>query len=105
MMLIKVLCLQASKRQNGEGKEKFNLLQFSCMFKLAFILSDLTWISEYLNRINLYRQRIWMCKVSGKTNLTYEEALLSEEHATEKTHMFPKELMAPALQIIQYSKN
>ncbi|KAL6219740.1 hypothetical protein ACLB2K_007499 [Fragaria x ananassa] len=58
---------------------------------------------EYLNRINLYRQRIWMCKVSGKTNLTYEEALLSEEHATEKTHMFPKELMAPALQIIQYS--
>ncbi|KAK9950261.1 hypothetical protein M0R45_005760 [Rubus argutus] len=44
-----------------------------------------------------------MCKVSGKTNLTYEEALLSEEHATEKIHLFPKELMAPALQIIQYS--
>ncbi|KAM5577940.1 hypothetical protein ABKV19_008323 [Rosa sericea] len=58
---------------------------------------------EYLNRINLYRQRVWMCKVSGKTNLTYEEALLSEEHATEKVHLFPKEVMAPALQIIQYS--
>ncbi|KAM1098999.1 hypothetical protein TB2_005526 [Malus domestica] len=39
--------------------------------------------NEYLNRINLYRQRIWMCKVSGKTNLTYEEALLSEDRATE----------------------
>ncbi|KAI5335833.1 hypothetical protein L3X38_025967 [Prunus dulcis] len=58
---------------------------------------------EYLNRINLYRQRVWMCKVSGKTNLTYEEALLSEERATEKVHQFPKELMEPALQIIQYS--
>ncbi|KAM1201022.1 hypothetical protein FF1_017349 [Malus domestica] len=58
---------------------------------------------EYLNRINLYRQRIWMCKVSGKTNLTYEEALLSEERATEKVQQFPKELVAPALQIIQYS--
>ncbi|KAM1753121.1 hypothetical protein ACFX12_005747 [Malus domestica] len=39
--------------------------------------------NEYLNRINLYRQRIWMCKVSGKTNLTYEEALLSKDRATE----------------------
>ncbi|XP_050371867.1 uncharacterized protein LOC126789845 [Argentina anserina] len=58
---------------------------------------------EYLNRLKLYRQRVWMCKISGKTNLTYEEALLSEEHAKEKTHMFPKELMASALQIIQYS--
>lgn len=46
-----------------------------------------------------------MCKVSGKTNLTYEEALLSEERATEKVQQFPKELVAPALQIIQYSKN
>lgn len=46
-----------------------------------------------------------MCKVSGKTNLTYEEALLSEERATEKVHQFPKSLMEPALQIIQYSKN
>ncbi|CAL0330057.1 unnamed protein product [Lupinus luteus] len=58
---------------------------------------------EYLNRLNLYRQRIWMCKVSGKTSLTYEEALVSEQHATEKVKQFPKELMTPALKIIQYS--
>ncbi|KAF1888018.1 hypothetical protein Lal_00024030 [Lupinus albus] len=59
--------------------------------------------SEYLNHLNLYRQRIWMCKVSGKTSLTYEEALVSEQHATEKVKQFPKELMTPALNIIQYS--
>ncbi|XP_019458270.1 PREDICTED: DDT domain-containing protein DDB_G0282237-like isoform X2 [Lupinus angustifolius] len=58
---------------------------------------------EYLNFLNLYRQRIWMCKVSGKTGLTYEEALVSEQRATEKVQQFPKELTAPALQIIQYS--
>lgn len=82
------------------------LCDLTCFHAWAFLfLSDLTWISEYLNRIKLYRQRVWMCKVSGKTNLTYEEALLSEEHATEKVHLFPKELMTPALQIIQYSKN
>ncbi|XP_061374436.1 uncharacterized protein LOC133316671 [Gastrolobium bilobum] len=58
---------------------------------------------EYLNRINLYRQRVWMCKVTGKTCLTYEGALVSEKYATEKVQQFPKELMAPALRIIQYS--
>ena len=46
-----------------------------------------------------------MCKVTGKTNLTYEEALVSEKSATEKVQQFPKELRAPALKIIQYSKS
>ncbi|KAJ6857987.1 DDT domain-containing protein [Populus alba x Populus x berolinensis] len=57
----------------------------------------------YLNRINLYRQRIWTCKVSGKVNLTYEEALVSEKHATKKVPEIPEELMAMALHTIQFS--
>ncbi|MED6192023.1 hypothetical protein PIB30_006167 [Stylosanthes scabra] len=44
-----------------------------------------------------------MCKVTGKTNLTYEEALVSEKSASEKVQQFPKELRASALRIIQYS--
>ncbi|KAF3444212.1 hypothetical protein FNV43_RR13902 [Rhamnella rubrinervis] len=58
---------------------------------------------EYLNRINSYRQRVWMCRVTGKTNLTYEEALVSEKRATEKVQQFPTEVVVPALRIIQYS--
>ncbi|XP_059433275.1 uncharacterized protein LOC132166474 isoform X3 [Corylus avellana] len=58
---------------------------------------------EYLNRINLYRRRVWACKVTGKASLTYEEALVSEKRAAEKVQQFPKELMAPALHVIQYS--
>ena len=46
-----------------------------------------------------------MCKVTGKTGLTYEEALVSEQLATEKVQQFPKELMTVALSIIQYSKS
>lgn len=46
-----------------------------------------------------------MCKSTGKTNLTYEEALVSEKHALEKLQELPKELVAPALRIIQFSKN
>ncbi|XP_015571067.1 DDT domain-containing protein DDB_G0282237 isoform X1 [Ricinus communis] len=57
----------------------------------------------YLNRLNLYRQRIWSCKISGKPYLTFEEALVSEKHASEKVQDIPKELVAPALHIIQYS--
>ncbi|RZC54089.1 hypothetical protein C5167_012949 [Papaver somniferum] len=47
--------------------------------------------------------QIWTCKVTGKANLTYEEALVSEQHAAEKVQQFPKELMAPVLHIIQFS--
>lgn len=58
---------------------------------------------EYLNRINLYRQRVWTCKSTGKTNLTYEEALVSEQHATEKVQDLPSQILAPALRTIQFS--
>ena len=38
---------------------------------------------EYLRAINLYRQRVWTCKATGKGGQTYEEALTSEtRHAT-----------------------
>ncbi|CAI0430905.1 unnamed protein product [Linum tenue] len=60
-------------------------------------------VREYVNRINLYRQRIWTCKISGKANLTYEEALVSERLATEKVQGIPKELVELALHIIQFS--
>lgn len=45
-----------------------------------------------------------MCKSTGKSNLTYEEALVSEKHAAEKIEELPRELVASALRIIQYSK-
>ncbi|KAL5982940.1 hypothetical protein ACLOJK_017020 [Asimina triloba] len=51
---------------------------------------------EYLNRINLYRQRVWTCNVTGKMNLTFEEALVSERHAINKVQQFPKELTGPS---------
>jgi hypothetical protein len=72
---------------------------------ISIYLSILTYIREYLNRINLYRRRVWACKVTGKVSLTYEEALVSEKRAAEKVQQFPKELMAPALHVIQYSKH
>ena len=65
---------------------------------------SLTCTSDYLNRLNQYRQRVWNCKITGKSGLTYEEALVLEKHAAEKVQQIPEELVAPALRIIHYSK-
>ncbi|PON83982.1 WSTF/Acf1/Cbp [Trema orientale] len=73
------------------------------LFQVRFTKEIFRDYNEYLNQINLYRQRVWTCKVTGKINLTYEEALVSEKRATEKVQQFPKELVVPALRIIQYS--
>ena len=33
----------------------------------------------YLQQLNKYRQRVWSCKYTGASGLTYEEAILSEQ--------------------------
>ncbi|WZY80235.1 hypothetical protein YC2023_026619 [Brassica napus] len=48
-------------------------------------------------------QRVWTCKSTGKTSLTYEEALESEKLSSKKVQTLPGELVAPALRIIQFS--
>ncbi|XP_077252287.1 uncharacterized protein LOC143891635 [Tasmannia lanceolata] len=58
---------------------------------------------EYLKRINLYRQRVWICKATGKRHLTYEEALVSEQQASEKILRFPKEFEMHVLRLVQFS--
>lgn len=73
------------------------------VFQIRFTKEIFRDYHDYLERINLYRQRVWTCKVAGKTNLTYEEALVSEQRATEKVQQFPKELVAHVLHTVQFS--
>ncbi|KAL8199988.1 hypothetical protein R6Q57_011327 [Mikania cordata] len=73
------------------------------VFQIRFTKEIFRDYCEYLKRINLYRQRIWTCKSTGKSNLTYEEALVSEKQANEKVQQFPKELMEPVLRDVQFS--
>lgn len=73
------------------------------VFQIRFTKEIFRDYQGYLNRINLYRQRLWTCKISGKSYLTYEEALVSEKRAIEKVQQFPQELVAPMLSIIQFS--
>ncbi|KAL7597994.1 hypothetical protein Lser_V15G23155 [Lactuca serriola] len=73
------------------------------VFQVRFTKEIFRDYREYLKRINLYRQRVWTCKSTGKSNLTYEEALVSEKQANEKVQQFPKELMEPVLRDVQFS--
>lgn len=61
--------------------------------------------SEYLMRINLYRRRVWTCKATGKGNLTFEEALVSEEKASKRIQNIPVQYIAPILREVQFSKS
>ncbi|KAL5818849.1 hypothetical protein ACOSQ3_022787 [Xanthoceras sorbifolium] len=80
-----------------------DLEPYELVYQVRFTKEIFRNYQDYLNRINLYRHRVWVCKSTGKTNLTYEEALVSEKHAAEKVQELPKELVAPALRIIQFS--
>ncbi|KAK9011880.1 hypothetical protein V6N11_039955 [Hibiscus sabdariffa] len=87
----------------GLAKPPEDLEPSELVYRVRFTKEIFRDYQEYLNQINLYRERIWMCKSTGKSNLTYEEALVSEKQAIQKVQQLPNELVAPALHIIQYS--
>ncbi|CAH1959185.1 unnamed protein product [Acanthoscelides obtectus] len=52
---------------------------------------------EYSEKIILYNSMVWTCAFTGKTNLTYIEALESEEQARKSIQEFSVELRIPLL--------
>ncbi|KAL6899769.1 hypothetical protein ACP4OV_006427 [Aristida adscensionis] len=73
------------------------------VFQIRFTKEIFRDYQEYLKRLNLYRQRVWTCKLSRKSNLTFEEALVSEHNVMEKAQNMPTELVAHVLRMTQYS--
>ncbi|XP_053597367.1 bromodomain adjacent to zinc finger domain protein 1A isoform X1 [Microplitis demolitor] len=53
--------------------------------------------NEYCERIILCNSTIWSCSITGKTNMTYEEAVACEENAKKSLKEFPMELRTPIL--------
>ncbi|XP_057338788.1 bromodomain adjacent to zinc finger domain protein 1A isoform X5 [Microplitis mediator] len=53
--------------------------------------------NEYCERIILCNSTIWSCSITGKTNMTYEEAFACEENAKKSLKEFPMELRTPIL--------
>ncbi|XP_024873934.1 bromodomain adjacent to zinc finger domain protein 1A-like isoform X1 [Temnothorax curvispinosus] len=53
--------------------------------------------NEFCERIILCNSLIWSCSITGKTNMTFEEALQCEENAKRSLKEFPMELRIPIL--------
>jgi bromodomain adjacent to zinc finger domain protein 1A len=47
-------------------------------------------LSEYFERTILCNSLVWTCSLSGKSGLTYSEALQSEEKAIQSLKSFPR---------------
>ncbi|EPS66367.1 hypothetical protein M569_08410, partial [Genlisea aurea] len=73
------------------------------VFQVRFTKEIFRSYSEYLRRINIYHKRVWTCKATGKGNLTYEEALDSEEKASKRIQSIPPEFVAFVLRDVQFS--
>ncbi|KAL3528188.1 hypothetical protein ACH5RR_012844 [Cinchona calisaya] len=73
------------------------------VFEIRFTKEIFRDYRDYLSRINFYRRRVWTCKVTGRGNLTYEEALISERNAIQKVQQIPKELIPLVLSDVQFS--
>ncbi|XP_050514752.1 bromodomain adjacent to zinc finger domain protein 1A [Diabrotica virgifera virgifera] len=52
---------------------------------------------EFSERMFLYNSMVWTCCMTGKQNLTYQEALESEDNARQCLKEFPIELRLPIL--------
>ncbi|CEP08391.1 hypothetical protein [Parasitella parasitica] len=60
--------------------------------------------SEYLRRTSLYKKSVWQCASSGKSNLTYKEAMESEKHDKDRVQeKIPELLQKRVLEHIQFS--
>lgn len=59
---------------------------------------------EYFERTILCNSLVWTCSLSGKTGLTYAEAVESEERAARLIDNFPPTLLRPILFIITLTR-
>ncbi|XP_065913773.1 uncharacterized protein [Dysidea avara] len=73
------------------------------IFVIRFTSEMFRCYDDYSERLDGYRKRQWTCEATMATDLTLEEALVSERNCRLLLVMFPRELYGEALSIIQHS--
>ena len=59
---------------------------------------------EYSTRAELYAARVWSCRITGKSSLTYQEALDAEENISQFLEDFPEEHLRVLLKMVHGSQ-
>eukprot|EP01080_Neovahlkampfia_damariscottae_P009891 gene9891-2213_t len=62
---------------------------------------------DYVNRVILYKQQVWICKYTGRKNLSYMAAINSEQKHVERIYFsrIPKYIIYPMIKILHDNKN
>jgi hypothetical protein len=86
---------------NTRINKLWDYIQYSRILYLTW--KNLFFYSVYLHRLMLYRQPIWQCETTGRSNLTYAQALESERKEKERVgDRFPERLKAGVLKRLQF---
>ncbi|GJJ72255.1 hypothetical protein EMPS_04612 [Entomortierella parvispora] len=73
------------------------------VFMMPFTNEIFTSYEDYLNRYMFYQQKTWQCETTGKSGLTYKQALESEhKEKSMVANKFPPQLRKPLLQFVQF---
>ena len=80
-----------------------NIEQYSCPESRVYIFLD-KYISEYIAKVFLYSSQYWSCCYTGKSELTYKDALASEKEALKQLELFPNCFKVPVLKTVHKGK-
>ncbi|KAG0055875.1 hypothetical protein BGZ83_007164 [Gryganskiella cystojenkinii] len=73
------------------------------VFMMPFTKEIFTSYEDYLNRYMFYQQKSWQCETTGKSGLTYKQALESEQKEKDVVaNKFPPQLRKPLLQFVHF---
>uniref|UniRef100_W4VS83 Bromodomain adjacent to zinc finger domain protein 1A n=1 Tax=Corethrella appendiculata TaxID=1370023 RepID=W4VS83_9DIPT len=59
---------------------------------------------DYFQRVMLLNSMVWSCSLTGKTNLTYDEALESEKAARKILRKYPQAMKSPVIMVAAQTK-
>eukprot|EP00736_Rhodelphis_marinus_P007742 Rmarinus@m.2631 len=71
-------------------------------FEIPFTGERFKEYEEYQDRFFFYRQHVFSCEVTGRLNLSYEEALLCEETARKELDDFPDSYMSVTVRTVHH---
>ncbi|KAF9549729.1 hypothetical protein EC957_002793 [Mortierella hygrophila] len=73
------------------------------VYMMRFTNEIFTTYEDYINRYFFYKQKNWQCETTGKSGLTFEEALESEhKEKSMVANNFPAQLRKPLLEFVQF---
>eukprot|EP01103_Thecamoeba_quadrilineata_P016988 TRINITY_DN5862_c0_g1_i1.p1 TRINITY_DN5862_c0_g1~~TRINITY_DN5862_c0_g1_i1.p1 ORF type:complete len:325 (-),score=75.25 TRINITY_DN5862_c0_g1_i1:62-1036(-) len=73
------------------------------LFTIPFTQEIFRQYKDYIERLELYKQKVWTCRNTGIRGLTFEQAKESEQSVQENAESFPSIFLEPTLHFIQNS--